>query len=617
MSDLRLELQTGEIEGLLFQASTMQSRGRAGKTYTIEIPKTSRNIELLGDVWAVHELNYLKFAATLRTEWADIPGTLILNDFQYHMASGQFVFGVGMIGSELDGVMLRDIDFSELDHNLADLDDGFFDGTEKYVYDMGQRGAYKESRVAIDELYPAYNCKELLRIILSDYAPDLSEVDDSVYWIFTEDYEFRNSPQWQRGAIMEVEAVHEEQKSYDHTFSYSVALDFDVTGNISKNEIKDPGGNVDASLIYTTPEAGTYQFNVLGTVNIDITPDGTPPTISYNSVNGRVRLRITIDGDSDVIYDKVLTDTGVLTLNYQDNFNFTAYLRAIAAGQPVKLNCKVDFNVTGPDAIDPNITVVVDFYLTKFSCDVSRYYGHGSTVSANDLLPDIEALDFVSLLITGMNLMMYGDAITGEIKIVNQANKGSFDTLELRDITQTINHRSAFQLVFNNDAAARLPEKITTQLADYGDVYQIDMGIARLGVGFVAIIGADNLPILILNEEEWRTKMNYRLARLDTTDGTKKIEVQKFSTTGADFYQVNVVPQWSELDYPTLFADSVTRGVRMIEGIGRFTADLLTVDRYIYAVDVRDKNTGETLGIGYIIEAEQLEGDIYRYTLMI
>lgn len=612
-----IELETSEIDGLIFAASNIAARAKSCKTYTIEIPATSRNTQALGDIWTVHELRSYKFTAYMRTDTIDIPGVLIIDSFNRYSASGNFVFGVGIVGSLLEGVRLRDVDFSELDHTIADFADAYCDGSLDYVYDLGSRGLYKGAAVAVDEVYPAYNCKKLLEILLSGYNPDLSDVDDSLFTIYTGDIDILGSKDVLRNGIYKLNADNNFSKGFDNESAFSIDETFDMDENLDIEN--DPGGNVNGLTgEYTTPEAASYQFELSYEIDINFTSSVTPipRTVSYNSVNDRVNLTISIvgsNGGSTTALEKVLT---LDDFNVSDSGTVKAYLKELAAGAVYKVQARIECDVSAtssPGDGDINLGAVLEGTIEG---KVSRYYGHGSTVETARMLPDIAATDYIKWLCNVMNLLIYADPLINDIRIVRQSARGAVGTLELDQVQQTIEARKDFQLVFDNDDASGLDEVISFPVLDYGEIAEYKTGIARTSIGLNTQVNGTAVPILIQEDDKWETKLNARVLQL-TGSESETWQLELFEETYTGLTDIDKVPTWSEIDYESLFVQAANRGIRVIEGVGRLLPEMYTVERYMFPVNVKDIRTGELLGYGYIVKAEQVSGDVYKYTIEI
>lgn len=611
-----IELETSELDGLIFAASNIAARAKACKTYTIEIPATSRNTQALGDIWTVHELRSYKFTAYMRTDTIDIPGVLIIDSFNRYSASGNFVFGVGIVGSLLEGVRLRDVDFSELDHDIADFADSYCDGSLDYVYDLGSRGLYKGAAVAVDEVYPAYNCKKLLEILLSGYNPDLSDVDDSLFTIFTGDHEFNNDRDWQKKAVFDV-VIDDDINSQNHEIITTpqqvnsiVVIDKSPTGT-------NPGGYLGTTNIFTVPETGVYQLEVSYDLNILITwPGGQSPDFQFPvGTNNGMRIKFQIYGESGATTcQKVVDIVGTQRGEWQHSGSFTSYLRTAPAGSTYKLRVDLEYyviNMAGGGDITTRLTSDVDYI-----CKNSRYFGYGSTVEAKYLLPDIAATDYIKWLCNVMNLLIYADPLINDIRVVRQAARGAVGTLELDQIEQTIEARKEFQLVFDNDDASGLDEVISFPVLDYGEISDYKTGIARTSIGLNTQVSGTAVPILIQENDKWETKLNARVLQL-TGSESETWQLELFEAVYTGLTAIDKVPTWSEIDYESLFVQAANRGIRIIEGVGRLLPEMYTVERYLFPVNVKDIRTDELLGYGYIVKAEQVSGDVYKYTIEI
>lgn len=595
------ELEVSGLNKIIYQGPTIEERGRSGKTYTIQIAKTPKNINLLGDIWAVHWNNRITYNVILDTGTILIDSVLLIIGATNTVADAILLFGVGNLTTRLQSLSVKDIDFSDFDH-IYDFGETFLNGYYPFIYDCGTRGArrYADS-YTLEELYPAFQVKSLVRAMLGDVMMDIEDIDDSYYLLMTQDYNIRNSADWAKKAIYK-RSKSSEMYQYNGYGSGNMVW----MSPLELDNERDNGNNWVDGLGYIVKETGTYMFTAsfekISAVFQDNT--GEPVTLTYNGVPNRVFFEfiifrndlhlawkndiLTVDGNGEAVYGKTEITTNFFEFNEGDVISYGIRWVATVSMQPGRTTAFYSV-VSKPEHYS----------------ETSRYYGHTSMVRAADLLPNVRCIDLLGAICKALNLSVYVDNITQHVYIKKTGLRGSNISLELNQIEHTISPRRTFELQFLKDGATKDSDVIVFDISDYGERYMYDMQVARVATGWA--YGLTGVPLLDSKADDWETKLELRIVQLVGFNTDEVFYVRRYG--GGLMSQYRIHPIWAEPDWVTLHDVNKFRGVHKLTGLGEWNNKLLTAEGYIRPVSI------EGVGNGYIIEAEQQKDNIYRYNI--
>ncbi len=621
---------------LLFMANDLKNKGRSNKSYTIKLVNDQYNDEHLDQIFSSKANRTVLFDCTYDIDNLTMQGILKVTKIVKAYAEATFISGNGKLWESLSNQNLRDYDFSALNHTLTDTNVLASETKGDYIYDICDRGrlledaTYEEAtkshtgdiitlaKLDITERYPAINIKTIFETIMNEegygitWAENLNVSDlDEVYLMYMEDNNIRNSKEWEKSALFAADGVGEVHST---TQSGAPALVYNVTGWFP-DERYDNGNNFTGaandnvgSNLYTIPEDGTYSFEC----NIKLTFQISGATINSDTISVGIYNETTSTWVWRRDYDSSDLSAGQLTVNANTHpTEFTA---------SDQLSVKVIWDVgtsTYPFTLTITQGTTAEFFNT-----VSRYYGAGSTVEVSTLMPDMKALDFVSMVCNYMNFYTF---YREELKVLEiehgRDDKPTVgDSITPQQITEVAVAKSNYMLKFSTDKAAPLEDIYVDNGGQYEDALNFKFSrtlmndFVRLFAdirALVPVLWNESNPLAwenVIDPPKWVTKGNYRLMRYTGNDTSYSYTLTYGGDSADDEDTISTYPVFEELDIEafhryeiTVMEQSEINFVNPIDTNRLYNQDFFKAPIWV-----------DGYGKYWIEQAKQVRGNIYN-----
>jgi len=465
--------------------------------------------------------------------------------------TGFFLAGNALMWLDFGDTKLNELDWSFSNHTLnyaAVIASETTPIGDLIVYDLCDRGKFIDTdNVNLTERYPAFNIAKMLKVIFSGYDLQTNFINESwftdIYLLFTQTREIRNDDDWKESAL--ISGSGNLDVTDNTIYMYGPTVDWDRTDDyfnatfIGDDEFDNGSNWDDTNKWYLVPETGTYRFKL--TIDgdaylrteISAVPTGqivyAQFTVSMRINDITVLARVFVD-DSDgsehgeMIFNNYVIDSDCYELTAGDKISIHTYykVRIHPANQSVYWLYTSDIN----------------FKLTN---QVTRYYGHGSTVQTSALMPDLKVNDFLKMVFQHFAIVPQYSYETNIVRLnVWQRQQTSFDITPYIDTsTGTTDFSEAFdfELLFRVDSADRWAQEYYTLNPDNTGKYEASNGNKNKEVYTSAFsntvlqvcfrLDADKVAIPVLWGElpestvpyphdsvaEWKTTFNYRLLK--------------------------------------------------------------------------------------------------------
>ena len=555
------------------------SPGKPFKSGGLSIPETSNNRAALGSLFDVDgsEKNRIIENVLFENDSCSIQGSLVITGQTYenriNTLTGFFISGTGLLWLDFADKNLRELDWSAYEHklNLTNvlLSESPGDLNDLIVYDLIDRGKFiDQDRVDIIERYPAFNVAELLKNIFKGYDLKSNFLTASwftpIYQMFTGTNEIRNDEDWKESALFSGDG---EAVSNVNIPIIAPSNPFTTTGIANLDVTTDPyydnGDNYnEATDKYIVPQTGTYRFkcHIIGGVDVRTDTLTEPP---YNTLQ-YTQLDINIISDnlgSIAFYQNIVTDPTNPGRVINMDLDLDSDFMELEAGDGIQ------FKITYSGVIintATGVTWTARTYarMTVFD-QVSRYYGHGSTVKPSEILPDIKVNDFLRIIFEHFGIMPQYSVETNIVRLdVWQRQKDGINlTYSLDPLTASAEFYEAFnyELGFKPDTGDRYAEDWYTRNENEKGTYKANNGA----------------KVFELLQTEYSNTVTQKPLRLSGTPDTIPViwseipEVQSLSEVTHD-----LAPEWKTacnyrlLIYKGLGAGEYTLGGHLA-GIGR------------------------------------------------
>jgi hypothetical protein len=629
------------------------SFGKAHKTYYIDILNNNNNAKLIG--------NELSMDAVLFIDNIQISGILYIDQQEDYFSKGIFVSGVGEVFEQLRGVKLNELDWSEYNHeltyaNVIARESG--PGSTFIRYDLINRGVHiaqsEEGGIAADdydvtEKYPAFRLREMIEKMFEGYEvvfdTDKYFVTGSyLYLLFTQNYEIRNSEQWQTDTNQTIETNNNYIDNHNVVGANgNFSVDVDIT-----------------DLDYEPTEMGTYRLKYTLPIRLQSIGKDGGVVGSYNlRITSKLTATLTSSTRGTLMSREITYNTETVDPDDTIDIDFDTRYFELARLEEVTLN--IDWTGTylfiAPPAA-PQFEAIITSPMTdvKMQIYTSRYYGVTSTVEIDKLMPDMEALEFLKELCIWLNLKIYYRPTTKQIilsqiystEIIDWTDKMAVNkgfeitygdkqriryTMSLDDAVYT---DEGIEYIYGDEGTIRdiklfvhpiytrlnsgVPYRIYIQQGDRNKEYTTDAGTTffsyeyktkagiRIALSRASFTYAHNIRYFLFGGK--LTTTTYFSAARATTPGFTYIEpslyMETFKPTGATSIQQGLFDQHHRED--------IVSQVQRTELSCTLVLDNKDIVNILNIEDGKDwRVTYHLMGVNYrLLELEQLEGNIYK-----
>lgn len=627
------DLHIDSTPRLIFMANSLQNKGRSNKSYTIKIVRDGWNDYKLGGILTGRAGRINKIECSYTVDNITLIGTLIIDTIRETYAQGVFISGNGKLWEGLANKNLRSFDWSAWSHTLTHKTVTDSEAGGKYVYDLCDRGKWLQDNligisspdaiVDIIERYPAMNIKEMLILILNEQGYNLSTttvegVDrfSDAYLLFTQDKNIRNDSTWLKNSLFKANSSGGSYTDTDIPINTTFLIE-DVMA--FPTEEFDEGNNFDSATTkkYVVPQTGTYRFisyfNMHFIKNTGSTVTGETCEMQLKRNGTTIFKQIISVPSAWKSGDPVFDATGTLDTKY----------RQFTAGDEITIY----LYFTGEITNGTNWTITVSQGSgCNFYNDISRWYGYGSIVDFSKIVPDMTALEFISNVFDYLNIYTFYKNETKYLEI-RQGRKllTSADNLELLQIIENITEPLNHWLRYNTDKAAPLLDEYIDNTG-HEDLDSNFTFSRTLVDNSRRLFGNTTYSIPILWESkdlnpldmrtrftppEWVTKGNLRILLYDgAADIGANYDLSYGGSTTQNVSNVKVFPAFSEVDVEELHRYDLSLEGTIIKAICKLPIAKLYDQTYF-------KSPVSVVGVGlfWILEAEQIEGNIFNVTL--
>ena len=478
----------------------------------------------------------------------------------------------------------------------------------------------------IIERYPAVNVRMIVEKALEGYdiEDNLPSWFDDLFILYNGNQDLRNSDEWADTNTF-VKVMNADDTDTDSQAGSTGTFSCEV----------DPVLTFDGAGTYTIPETGTYRFifyfptvqincnatSAGGAVSKDITITSTVVTTIESSTRGT--LMTSSQTVNETMGTTSITKTFLVDTRY---FELTA-----SEVVSVKVTWAGDYEVVDPPATPgADFSLIIDDENSYAQSRVSRWYGVGSAVKMEDILPDMDILEFFQGLFQYLNISVYYDVFNKKVYLWHYKPDKLIEwTDRVIKGSEDYNYAEAKKYVYRFKEDDYL---MMTEDFEFGDG---DPKVVELLFSDLSYYYSDVLPALAKEgRTDWQTTGNMRLLR-HYGNAAHSYKLHYTNVGGADttFYtDRTVAPGFilMEMDAFTRPDDSPEQGVfneyhrNTIESVNEghvLSCEALLKDTDIldlaYITDDKDwREAFHIHGFNYrLIEAEQLDGNVYRLKL--
>lgn len=596
----------------IFTANTPYSKGLSYKTYTITLPYSSKNNMMLNNLWGSGVQKQSKFEAVFQIENITLKGWLKITDVNDSFAQSIFVSGSGYLWEKMEGIMLSDIDMSDKDIQLTPLNVINSEiGTPFIVFDLSDRGAFKDmNSIDVSDRFPAINLKQLLTRIFNHFnvSLEVDEMQGDEYLLYTQDSNFRNSSEWLQDAACEADGkdiTNIQNGSGTQSFSKTFVMQFPdkkLDNGINFNELTG---------IYTIPENGTYRFVVPHKIEID---KGTTSVLITNDFGW-----IAVKKNGTIISQNQFSSLpyGIDTKYLIDGVVDTKPIQ-LAAGDLIS----IEFNYQGIASYPAGAWAIeiTQNEGTMLNVQPSRYYGTNSIVKISEILPQQSVLSFIKTIIEYFNADVFFDDLQGIVSLrlsdsINNRNIDVWDyEIQVEDDANTL-------IELATDKVLPPPNYFINVNSDNTIIKKLAFGrtyfgrCQRLGVDSIPIFWNSGIPTAVEQFEtppEQKTAGSLRVLRKSTTKTGSYTMTYGYGVTFSSQVITSIL-SFQEIDIYDLHIRSAALINNFVTCYAKLTIeDLQFMKLFKSNVVLTDRDSGETLNKCTLLQAEQVEGSIFK-----
>lgn len=646
-----IQLQIKGEPRLLFMANSPEYKGRATKTFSIIIANNPTNNEALDNLFGKRYFRQVRFSATMQVQNTTMIGSLLITDLDRLSAKGVFVTSNALLWEKMEDKNIRSYNWDEFDTYLSDYYVMASDNGSDIVFELTDRGLFDydsgtAAKVDITERYPAVKIARILETIFKQEGVYLSwhgepsvlnKLQNKYYLQYTQDKEFRNSNEWMDKAFFYAQdLIPQFWKENNISGSVQWIVDLNMTV-FSSNQ--NPGGYwSNANHEFTAKEKGTYRFvlNIMAMLNLRDSADMTPYSASNKMMykirmykNGSKFFEHTFEADLEAGFNyyiqgdvgaPLIIDSKFMELQKNDVVNFD-----------IRLDFDYEFrNVPFPFSGETNFELT--FNTLAATNQMSRYYGAGSVVKLSEILPDMNTLKFFNSLFKTLGINVFYNHLINEVELHVENMLKPVGEIAVFDVEERVEETQNIQLKFNTDKVQQPGDEVITFSGAKEDK-EVKFDFSRvLFYSCYRLFNETNSKVSVLWDSENPLHhprfINYVVPTHKTSGNLRVIEYEK-RKTGVRYYQTygyelssnealkTSMPVFKEINYvehqrwqysaePVTIIAKAKLNQRQVWG-------LYMQEYFKYQVVLKTEN-GEAMQ-GWVEEAEQLEGDIYKITM--
>lgn len=606
---------------LIFTANTPDRKGLAHKSYSIELPYTTNNNLLLSNVWGAGVLRLVSFEATYSVGGVDLRGWLKLTDINRTSAKALFISGNGYLWERMAQDRLRAIDMSDADIVLNKTNVLASEtGTPFVLFDLTDRGAFKQDDgVDITDRFPALRLTELLTRIFNHYGVGLTTqgLNGDEYLLFMQESDVRNSNEWKQDNYLEA-----EDEVIDYQLNTQAAGGMTWATKLELTEVKDEGGNY-ASGKYVIPETGTYRFKAA--VNkMDFTfedDQGNPATLNFGGTDDRVKVSFQFRKNGTMIHELAVVETILGGLSViTDSYELDTLPVEFTAGDEIELyvvlTATVSFIMGGTQS---RFTASLDT-VTETN-ELSRWYGAGSTIEIENVLPDMSVTEFIKATAEFLNMDIFYDDRLG-IVTLRAANGLPYATpITAWEIDSVVDEPKDTLIEFATDKVLPPPNQYISVLG----LAQVErkLSYSRTYIGRSGRVGID-IPVLWnsgrpTDVNQWMTPPEQKtrgalriLRKADDVSASYVLTYGGDNTSSRETKTTHIA--FEELDTYSLHLRDAARVEQYVTAFAKLELSKLQDLTYFKnTITLQDRYTAERYAI-QLLQAEQVDGEIFKLT---
>lgn len=416
--------------------------------------------------------------------------------------------------SELRGVKLADLDWSDQDHtvNASNITTSETASSSRaYVYGLFDYGDfYDDEDIRCIERVPTIRVSDIINKSFSQVGYSLSSdsFDGSDYFIFDLKKQMLNDKDF--GEDKPFKAFGTASQTFTKTLSSSASNQmvyfFGATSDEGQIEFNNTSGigaysktnNYNTSTSkYTVNEAGAFNFQIK--IIASISEEGTG--WSDEEFYGQIKI---YKNGAEWISDtaQAFSDAGAsftLTRVYETSFRHLEVDDYIE----VYFKCYDSDGVVQNSGRDQDITLTISSS-SFFMCDADPRRGIDYSLGFSDLMPDTYAIDFIKQLTKVFNLYFYANPFTKEITI-KQGN--DFYQATTKEWTDKL----------DLDGQIKITKYIAPKNIKYGYTSDDDINVSELDIYSVETFETENPVQEVINELSYTHFGLCRRIGLETT----------------------------------------------------------------------------------------------------
>lgn len=622
---------------LIFTANTPERKGLAVKSYTLTIPKTLKNNSELNNVWGAGVVRPTSYQAEYVIRGITLRGLLLVDSINDETLTARFVSGNGYLWSRMGQTQLRDIDMSTLNVVLSkSAVQATETGEPDLLFDLTDRGAFASPQaIDITDRFPALQIKKLFSLIANHFGVCITFDEwrtrlSNKYLLYMGDGKPRGSDAWLQEAIVHTELAFATNKRIGYGDEVNAVWVYKIPLLAKSN----PGGYYDnVTQRYIVLQAGTYRFVAqFGQFDLSfdeippLTPPGISPSISYAGQANRVNTVIEIrrNGSPLARRAQIITLVGnsytTTTPRTVDTFPVD-----LAVNDYIELYVIAEYSsVLSDDAVSNYAVTVRDSFMTATG---SRWYGAGSTIVVNDLLPDISVLDFIRTVSGSLALDLYYDDKTNQLLIRSGRDVRPLITLNAMSHTIETGRPTNILIEHQTDKAAPPPNRYINMKGTDITVHKVNVSRTLVTRCYRLIqSGFFNIPVLWTTGDPMRYDHQLQPPAQQTSGAMRILQLNAptdgayIMTNGGNPYDYQAtctsVIQLVDIDTRELALPDLTltadRWLAVVNIDESFLADLSLFKRPIM---LRNQLKNIDIGLAFVIEAAQVRGSWYMLTL--
>lgn len=402
--------------------------GNTFKSYTIEIPLTPTNRELLGNPDMINSrVNISEIARLQQSGITIIQGTLQILDVDRNKLRA-IINADDWVG-EIAEKSIRDLSWTAGDNHVfsaANIKASWTAAAGAFyrypLINFGQLYSQEEKAGAIiypNDFAPMFNVGDILEKIFSDagYSIDsghfFNSTEGAKIYILGDPAAKPDSFINERDFYAYVDDVNDNIDTISHASLTTDSMAIGTSANPIKilfgAQSKDEGDDYSIASTYTAPENGTYRFTT--EIQVISTHNNSP---EFSSVNNIMKLYFRINGTK--LYNGLSQSGANLFVSI---FEIDTGFIHLEAGDVVDL-----YGYFYSEAYNDGPTTSASVYLSETTSYIQqtmdkrhKFRGIGATVDPATALPDIDSIDFLKALKDAYNLRFWIDKLNKKIYI--------------------------------------------------------------------------------------------------------------------------------------------------------------------------------------------------------